>query len=193
MQNYLLFIWYCDCVLCVSIHNSLILELPQGIFIMKGHLVLLMQISDKKKLYKMLVCGGLSGEPWKSRSCRIWPLKSLTEDEDVWNPPPSHTHTAAVCWNSSQWLWGDRQLLVSTGDEEKRNMAGEDSVVQSTLPLRPFCCLLLNSAMIRGEGFAENGFKWRYREEKELGLCGQSVQQPRPYNLIPIIGLPEEL
>lgn len=87
--------------------------------------------------------------------------------------------------------------------EMKRKMAGEDNSVQSAVPSRPCRSLLMNLAIIKGEGSAERGFRWGTRmRDWWVGwpvfgaewLEGNKtlVEQPRPDNLIPIIGIPGE-
>lgn len=88
--------------------------------------------------------------------------------------------------------------------EMGRKTAREDSSIQSALPLRLDCrSLLMNLALIKGEGSAERGLKWGMGR-RNWGLGGQYLklngwrgikmlaEQPRPDNLIPIIGFPGE-
>lgn len=75
----------------------------------------------------------------------------------------------------------------------RKKAAGDDDAVQYVLPLRPCWPLLMNLTIIRGKGSAERSLK-RGMDRRDWGLTNKmKADQPRPDNLIPIIGLPGDL
>lgn len=75
----------------------------------------------------------------------------------------------------------------------RKKAAGDDRAVQYVLPLRPCWPLLMDLTIIRGKRSAERSLK-RGMDWRDWGLTNKmKADQPRPDNLIPIIGLPGDL